>query len=97
MVIYPFFPYPLLESCPRNKHEARFWGVHALKPSLYERFDIETKKLLRDGRDHHAIDHLFNLARWNGHANMDPPEDDFKINNNYRPYYARLWLQADIR
>jgi hypothetical protein len=37
------------------------------------------------------VDAFFNTIRWDTEEAMQGEE--FKMNNDFRPYYARLWLQ----
>jgi hypothetical protein len=92
MTDYPFWPYPLDPAKPRNKLESGFWGVHALYPAIYERVDLLCVRLISEGRKRYAVDAFFNQLRWHASASMDPPEP-WKMNDHYRPYYARFWLQ----
>jgi hypothetical protein len=88
---YPFWPYPLDANSPRNKLEAKFWGVHTLNPAVYERIDQLARHLLEHGRVRYGVDAFFNALRWNSGVGMEGEE--WKMNDHYRPYYARLWLQ----
>jgi hypothetical protein len=36
---------------------------------------------------------LLEVLRWNYYMKTDDPNSDFKINNNYAPYYARLLIE----
>lgn len=92
MITYPFWPYPLDPARPRNKLEAGFWSVHALYPHIYVRIDAKANWLIDQGRDRYGVDAFFNDLRWKGGSTMDPPEP-WKMNDHYRPYYARYWLQ----
>jgi hypothetical protein len=90
-VSHPFWPYPLDPDHPRNDLEARFWAVHAVTPQVYETIDAFAKSLLSSGRSRYGVDAFFNAIRWDSGLGMDG--EPFKMNDHYRPYYARLWLQ----
>jgi hypothetical protein len=89
---YPFWPYPMNPTRPRNKHERKFWEVHGTHPEIYEVVDRQAKRLITGGRGHYGIKEFFESFRWNTMLSMDPPVP-FKIGNNYPAYYARYWLQ----
>ena len=57
-----------------------------------ERVDLLCVRLIGEGRKRYAVDAFFNQLRWHASASMDPPEP-WKMNDHYRPYYARFWLQ----
>jgi hypothetical protein len=45
------------------------------------------------GRRKVGIKMLMEVLRWNYQMQTQDPNSDFKINNNYAPYYARLLIQ----
>jgi hypothetical protein len=52
-----------------------------------------TRELVNRGRGKIGIKMLFEVLRWNYYMTTSDPNSDFKINNNYAPYYARLILE----
>jgi len=89
---YPFWPFPLDPARPRNKIEVRFWAIHLVNPRIYKRIDDQCWSMLAQGRIRYGVDAFFNTIRWDSGLSMNG-EDEFKMNDHYRPYYARLWLQ----
>lgn len=53
---------------------------------LFERFAFE---IIRAGKSHYSADAIFHRIRW-FHA-IESRGEEVKINNNFSPYYARLF------
>lgn len=73
---------------------ARFDEFHAANPKVYDTL-VELARLwvLRTGRSKLGIGALYERARWEiALATGDP---DFKLNNNFRAYYARLIMRRE--
>ena len=73
--------------------EAAFWAYHSANPSIYEalkRFALEAK---RHGRRKLGIAAIFERLRW--WSLVEAKSDSFKLNNNYRAFYARLLMQDE--
>ncbi len=76
---------------------AAFWEFHRENPDVYQAL----LKLARDwratGRDRWSINGMFEVFRWQ-RARMVPDSEEFKMNNNFRAYYARiLMLEPDLK
>mgnify|MGYP000999199492 CR=1 FL=1 len=56
-----------------------------------------TKELIARGRKRIGINMLLEVLRWNYYMKTDDPNSDFKINNNYEAYYARLFEAKNTR
>ena len=54
-----------------------------------------TAELVNRGRRRIGINMLFEVLRWNYYMETDDPNSDFKINNNYAPYYSRLIIDEN--
>jgi hypothetical protein len=63
-------------------------------PQIFERFVQLTFTLIRKGRDHYGAKGIIEIIRFNTitKAKGYPETEDFKINNNYAPDYARLFM-----
>lgn len=66
----------------------QFRAFHAENPFVYEEIRNLALALHKRGRTRYGLMALINVFRW--HRAMDTDGDDFKINNNFSPYYARL-------
>lgn len=76
---------------PRNRLEALFWEYHAQNPKVYDLFDRFTKYAIQRGRTRFSVSVIVERIRWE--TTIETAGDDFKINNNHRAYYARLWMR----
>ena len=73
--------------------EGKFYQFHAQNPHVYERLRQLALDLKNRGRKKYGIAGLFEVLRWE-HA-MSTTDEDFKLNNNYRAYYARLLMENE--
>lgn len=71
----------------------KFEEFHRLNPQVYSTLESMTRELVNRGRGKIGIKMLFEVLRWNYYMSTNDPNSDFKINNNYAPYYARLILE----
>lgn len=76
-----------------SKIEAAFWRFHRENPHVYD----ELVKLARTWRakrsERVGIGMLFEVLRW--HLTISTAGDPFRLNNNYRSYYARLIMSQE--
>jgi len=60
--------------------------------SVWEKFEDEALKVARRGRDHYSA---YTIREYIRHETaLKEANSDFKINNNYTPYLARLFALA---
>jgi hypothetical protein len=76
---------------PLSRLEANFWHFHAENPHVYRLFDRFTSYAIERGRARFSVSIIFERIRWETHIETGDP--DFKLNNNHRAYYARLWMR----
>jgi hypothetical protein len=76
---------------PTNAMEAAFWTFHSDNPEVYRLFDRFTRYAIQRGRKRFSAYVVFERIRWE--TSLETSEGDYKLNNNHRPYYARLWLR----
>lgn len=62
---------------------------HKENPRIYEVFENLTFQTIAKGFSHYGVSGIFELIRW--HTGVSANDKEFKINNNYKPYYARLF------
>ena len=70
-----------------------FAAYHAANPQVYaalRRFALEAK---RAGRPRIGINEVHERVRW--HTTVEARHDSFKVNNNWRPFYARLLMHEE--
>lgn len=76
---------------PFSRLEGEFWDFHKDNPRVYELFDQFTKYAIERGRTNFSVSVIIERIRWE--TTIVTAGDDFKINNNFRAYYARLWMR----
>jgi len=67
-----------------------FWDYHAQNPIIYEKLKIYAKQLKDSGRNRFGIRAIFERIRWDMY--IEYKNDDFKLNNTFSPFYARLLI-----
>jgi len=70
-----------------------FLRFHRENPHVYDELVKLALRARRRGVKRIGIGMLFEVLRW-GHA-MRTAGDDFRLNNNYRSYYARLLMRNE--
>ena len=68
--------------------EQKFKRFHDLNPQVFNELVELALKMKRSGRERYGINSLIEVVRW--HKNLNTHDDEFKINNNYAPFYSRL-------
>jgi hypothetical protein len=68
--------------------EQAFLRFHAQNPHVYDELVKLARRARRSGSSRVGIGMLFEVLRWR--HTLRTGGDDFKLNNNYRSYYARL-------
>lgn len=66
----------------------KFKEFHKKNPKVYTRLVELTKEAHDKGKTKIGMKMLFEVVRWNEF--LETTDSDFKINNSYAPYYARL-------
>jgi hypothetical protein len=77
----------------QNPHEARFWEFHNENPHVYALFDRFANEAVRAHRPRFSAYMIFERMRW--YSLIETSDEKYKLNNNHRPYYARLWLKRN--
>jgi hypothetical protein len=69
----------------------KFEDYHTQNPQVYELFKKFCYQLIERGFDHYSANAIFERIRW--HVNVETTGDEFKMNNNYRAFYARMFME----
>ncbi len=81
-----------------TRHEemrAQVRAFHVANPYIYKLFDHFTMQLISRGFSHYSVAGVFERIRWeNSNANAEGG-NTFKLNNNYRAFYARAWMDKN--
>ena len=67
--------------------EDKFKTYDEANPRIYRLFHRFARETLDRGYKKYSANAIFERIRW--YVNIETTGDSFKINNNYRPYYAR--------
>jgi hypothetical protein len=68
----------------------RFVAFHTANPDVFKLFEKFTLQLIGAGRQHYGIAAITERIRW--HLNVDTKGDEVKINNDFKAYYARMFV-----
>jgi hypothetical protein len=71
----------------------KFEEFHRLNPQVALALENMAADLILRGRKRVGIKMLMEVLRWNYQMKTEDPNSDFKINNNYAPYYSRLLIE----
>lgn len=78
-----------------NAIAEKFEEFHRENPHVYEYFRQYSLQALDRGYDRFSAKAVFERLRW--HFQMETKGEEFKLNNNYTAYYARLLMKQDER
>lgn len=77
---------------PTKLHQA-FDDFDAKNPQVYRLFKLYAHQARDAGHRHFGAAAIFERIRW--HVAVETRGDDFKLNNNYRAFYARKMMRED--
>jgi len=58
-------------------------------PDFWQTFKRLAFRMINAGHKHYSVNGVFEAVRWETAINQGPDAEHFKINNNFRPYFAR--------
>lgn len=70
----------------------KFERFHSANPIVFLKLQEMTEEMVERGRNRIGIATLFEVLRWNFYLRTNDPESEFKLNNDYRAFYARLLM-----
>ena len=71
--------------------ELSFWDFHEENPQVYKYFRKFAFQMIGLGHERLSSELLLNRVRWE--TMIQTTDEEFKINNNWRPYYSRLFMK----
>lgn len=74
-------------------HETAFRDYHSANPQVYDKLRSFALQARRTGRRHLGMKAIFERLRW--WAYVETTGDEFKLNNNYTAFYARLLMERE--
>ena len=92
---YPVEPAPVghVGPPPGSSIEDAFLRFHKENPHVYDELVMLARRAVKAGASKLGIGMLFEVLRWR--HTLRTGGDDFKLNNNYRSYYARLVMTQE--
>ncbi len=71
-----------------------WWEFHKANPRVYELFKQIAFKAINKGKKQMSATLVVNVIRWEHFLETtDQKNGGFKINNNFVPYYSRLFMR----
>jgi hypothetical protein len=82
----------LFDALPTSKHPlaVKFWEWHSANPHVYELFKRYALQAALAGRHRFSARTITERIRW--HTQIDTAGDEYKINDHWTPFYARLFV-----
>ena len=74
--------------------QKNFWKFHRENPRVYVLFDKFTRRMINAGLKNGSARLVLERIRWET-AVETVSEQQVKLNNNYTPRYARLWMDLN--
>ena len=69
-------------------------AFHKAHPAVWTLFDRFTRDRISRGFEHYSVNAIFERIRWESDQAVTG-ENEFKLNNNYRAFYARAWMKVN--
>ena len=80
----------MMEMAGAASFMTNFTRFHKDNPMIFHRV-VEFADRQRLKRTHYSIEIILNVIRY--HTDLDGKGDPFKINNNYKPFYSRMYME----
>lgn len=74
----------------RSELERAFSRFHAANPAVYKLFKKYALQATRAGRKNFGVAMIWERMRW--HTMVETQGDAYRLNNNHRAYYARMFM-----
>lgn len=74
----------------QGKHYEEFMKFHTDNPDVYLLFKKFTFEAIQRGRKKLGVGAIIERVRW--YTDIETRGGPFKLNNNYSPYYARMFM-----
>ena len=73
------------------KSKKEFLEFHENNPRVYQLFCYFADKVIKAGHNKYSAEAIFNQIRW--YTTVETNDGEYKINNDYKPYYSRMWMK----
>jgi len=71
--------------------QEQFDKFDAEHPEFWYEFNYRANVMLSKGFKHYSARTIFEVARWHSDLGLKGKPIQYKINNNWIPFYARKW------
>lgn len=71
-------------------YKDKFEQFHSDNPHVWELFKKYTMDAVNAGYKSYGVASIFERIRW--HSDIETTGDTFKINNNHKAFYARMFM-----
>ena len=75
----------------KSEKYKKFLYYHYENPHIWEAFERFCLRAIERGHTKLSAEFVVNIIRWE--TKISAKDEDFKINNNYKSFYSRLFLQ----
>jgi hypothetical protein len=72
--------------------QAEFQKFDEENPRIWELIVMFCERVIESGKRKWAMSNIFEMIRWEIYI-VTRSEEEWKLNNNHRAYYARKWLK----
>ena len=76
----------------KDERFEQWYTYHKKHPEAYEQFKHFTFELINMGHTNGSVTMVIERIRWEGLVNNINPKKEFKIGNNHKPFYARMFM-----
>ena len=83
-----------LEKTRRHELEEQAWSFHKKHPEVWNYFCKFTREAISRGFRNYSAYAIFERIRWEKDVADADGQSTFKVNNNYRPFYARWFMMT---
>mgnify|MGYP005605361355 FL=1 len=73
--------------------KTKFENFHKENPEVYSELKNLATELIRNGHQYYSMKALFEIIRY--HRTISTNDPQFKLNNNYTSFYARLLMEKE--
>lgn len=87
---------PVTRRLPRDKAPSiaeQFWQFHCENPHVYDLLVKLARDVKARGKGSYGMKAIYERARW--FYNIEKGDREFKLNNNFTAYYARLIMENE--
>ena len=77
----------------QSNAELKFMRFHNANPAVYELVKRFTLQLIHNHHKNGSISMVIERVRWETKLKTSDPPQDFKLSNEYRAHYARMFMR----